>query len=134
MCLERKSDRFTKDALELFGVTPEVLHMDESWRRVETVARAGEFQGKRYKPGDKVTLYDHRKQMRDSELVRTCDKVLVFAPRGSSGHWQELVRKTNEKRERFPTWPQTVFLSEYGEAPPPKRKVRKAKKNVRQYA
>jgi hypothetical protein len=135
VCLERKSDRFTQDALEMFGVTPTVLHMDESWRRVETVKVAGEFQGKQYEPGDKVTLYDHRKQMRDSELVRVCDRVLVFAPRGSSGHWQDFVKKAAAKRERFPSWPQTVFLAEYGEAPPKKAKARRAtKRQAREYA
>jgi hypothetical protein len=131
VCLEKRSDRFTQEALQLFGVVPEVMALDDfaEHKRVETVARAGEWNGKQYEPGDKVTLYDNRRLFRDSAFRDSCDKVLVLIPRGSSSEWRSWVEKDDAFRERYPSWwPKKVFLSEYGEAPAPKARVRRPKK------
>jgi hypothetical protein len=142
VCFEKRSDRMTNEALEFWGVTPEVLILDPAWQRVEVAVRDGEWNGRHYKAGDRVVIYDHRKSIRDNEMKR-CDKVLVFAPRGGSAEWRDYIEKWkwrdyiekwNKRLERFPSLgPCNVFLAEYGEAPPPRARTRRPKKKAKAF-
>lgn len=132
VCFEKRSDRMAFEALEFWGVTPEVLILDPADRLIGTAKADAEWNGKPIKQGERVTIYDHRKPIRDGKMKR-CDKVLVFVPRGGSSEWREYVKRWNDFAAKYPSWgPCNVFLSEYGEAPPPKPKVRRAKKRKAQ--
>lgn len=114
VCCEKRSDKLAGEVLEFWDVDPVVLPTNPYW---------------------KVGTSDNRKPWRDSELKRWCDKVMVFVPRGGSSDWRTFVEKDAAMREKYPSWgPQTVFLIEYGEAPPPKPKVRRAKKRAKAFA
>lgn len=114
VCAEKRSDRLAGEVLEFWGVDPVVLPTNPYWKTASS---------------------DSRKTMRDSELRRWADKVMVFVPRGGSSDWRTFVEKHDAMATKYPSLGRSnVFLVEYGEAPPPKPKVRRAKKRAKAFA
>lgn len=68
VCVEAKSDRMTYDLLRSLGVDPVVLPLNPLW---------------------KIGRYDGRRLMRDREILRLCDEVIVFHKRAGHSPWRD---------------------------------------------